>query len=94
MLRPRTPGQAKTATTPMFHRCCPGHVDRPPGAAPLTFAATSVISRLDGPDRGSAGAIPRVCHEPEHGHTSRHQPAATCHTMYVASITRHAELAK
>jgi hypothetical protein len=35
----------------MFHRCCPSHMDRPPGAAPLrshTSTAASMTSRRTG----------------------------------------------
>ena len=44
---------------PMFHRCCPSHMDRLPGAAPLTHFHGGLDDQPpDRPDRGRAGGVP------------------------------------
>ena len=43
----------------MFHRCCPRHMDRLPGAAPLTHFHGGLDDQPpDRPDRGRAGGVP------------------------------------
>ena len=82
---------AAARTTPMFHRCCPSHRDRPPGAAPLTLPP-----RPPRPAAGQAGSwqswrgpLYRGCvPQTPNGRAAAARPAAMCHVVNVAAITR------
>jgi hypothetical protein len=57
----------------MFHRCCPRHMDRLPGAAPLTHFRGGLDDQPpDRPDRGRAGGVPStggaLAHHGTHTH--------------------------